>query len=401
MKREYNSQRNNQHNNQHNNQQRNVSINKFVSIPPLPTKTAMNAIAYANDVLLRDKIQDLPMCNNVYDDNIGVRQIGYRDCNSAYADYLSKNLDTSQLYGMSKSLTELCPVTTNSPLYLQCMTSLLNKFNTNSSIFQSVNKDMTDSINQRLTDRTNIMNNIDLTMNPYIYNKDITEFKAQTNFPDIAKQGADELLYKAKMYYQNKYGLGSLGTSSGSSVEGFTSGNRIVVDPYNVSNFFTDYVSIKGQFLAFDNLEVSLQFQPPSATMSFQESEPTIPITTAFEIPESTILATSKNTGVAQLVINDKNTNAQIIYAVSAVHTYESTKNAIVLTISSQRFNTVAGTNVTALQQLLSTLGFAPPCKVIIMIDQNVSDTGVKRFTYKLTNMSNDTIMIMKKKDDS
>ena len=50
-------------------------------------------IAHINNIQEHNKLTDMPGCGNVYDDNIKVQEIGYNDCQSAYVDYLHKNLN--------------------------------------------------------------------------------------------------------------------------------------------------------------------------------------------------------------------------------------------------------------------------------------------------------------------
>jgi hypothetical protein len=360
------------------------SINRFADpIIPIVTENNINAIKYADEILAKDKIQDIQTCTNIFDDNYGVRRLGYPNCNTAYADYLSKNLDTSKLYGFNKSLNNYCPITTKNPMYMNCMRNLLGKFSANASIFESVNNDMTNLINKRLQDRTDIMNNIELTMNPYIGSNSIREFKVKTGLLDNSNQGSDELLYKANLYYQNKYGSKPI-------IEGFdNNAGSIVVDPYIIANFFGNYTPVKGQFLAFDNITISLDFDKTITT-----TKPNV-VNSNLESASNTV--SNSNSGRVLLIINDNSTTAQIIYKIDSITTYESRKNVIEVSISSQTINTTTSASNQNLQQLLSILGLTIPTKIIIMISQKISEIGVTIWTYKIMSINMDTIMVLKK----
>jgi len=365
--------------------------------------TNPNIIQYADNLLSQDKITDIPACSNTFDDNYGVRRLGYRSCNDAYADYLVKGLDTNKNYGAPKSVADYCPVTTKSPQYMQCMATLLDKYNTNANMLQGVSNDMSALVNKRLQERTNVLNDIQLAMTPYTNNKDIQDFELNTGLLGSTNQNSDDKLYSASNYFRSKYGSSvsvfadiPFTQSSNSTrndnmkngfidiAEPFTSVS-ITVEPYIVSNFFGLYSPIKGQYLAFDGLEVSLDFMDNTATTI-------VPLTTK----ESSQQELS-NAGEVFLTITDVNTNGQIIYNIGNVDYYENIKNAIVLNITEQTINIVnVGDNQT-LQQLLLLLGISIPTKLILTLEQTVSDAGVSRWTYKLMNLNMDTIMVMKK----
>ena len=44
-----------------------------------------------------DKLSDMKNCDYLYDDNLKVRDLGYKNCGDAYADYLEKNYACFQL----------------------------------------------------------------------------------------------------------------------------------------------------------------------------------------------------------------------------------------------------------------------------------------------------------------
>lgn len=366
--------------------------------------TNPNAIQYADNLLARDQITDVPACANTFDDNYGVRALGYRSCNDAYADYIVKGLDTSNNYGATKSVADYCPVTTKSPQYMQCMATLLEKYNSGANMLQGVTNDMSALVNKRLQDRSNVLNDIQLEIAPYASSKDIQEFEFDAGLLGTANQTSNDKLYSASQYFQNKYGssvnvfanvpnnpvLNSSTTNKEFTgiIEGF-SVVSITVDPYIVSNFFGRYSPVKGQYLAFDNLEVSLDFMDNTAIA---------PATaTTEESSQQELGPGPSNSGKVSLTINDINTNGQIIYNIGKVDYYEKMKNAIVINITGQTTNVIDAGDDQNLRQLLMVLGISIPTKLVIMLEQIVSDAGVERWTYKLLNLNMDTIMVMKK----
>ena len=393
--------------------------NKFLNTPS-PTGTRPNAIKYVNKILANDSITNIPACKDMYDDNYGVRALGYSSCNNAYADYIAKGLDSAKLYGQTKSLNDFCPITTKNPIYMDCMATLLNKFNINANIFQNVNSAMSDSINKRIQDRSDILNDIQLDTASYISSKDVMNFKAQTGLLDDINKSSDQKLYESSIYYKGKYANfsrsgfnsnindNSSSLSSSNIIESFYSNTKSIinVDPYIVTNFFGNYIPVKGQFLAFNNIIVSLNFDEyrtsdNDESISIENpfaindgiSKNTVPITTA------SMENKNPNSGSVSLTITNNATNGSIIYNVNGIGNHEGKKNAIALDISSQTINTYNVGDDQALQQLLMVLGINIPSKLIITIKQVTSDSGKMRWSYTLMNINMDTIMVMKKKN--
>jgi hypothetical protein len=156
-------------------------------------------------------------------------------------------------------------------------------------------------------------------------------------------------------------------------IEGFNS----YIDPYVEKVFFGNYTPIKGQYLAFNNLSVSFQYDT-SSTQNI--------------LPNNNV-----NAYPVILTITDNNTNGQIIYNVKNINNYQILKNAIILDISSQTTNITSSTDNSNLQQLLIILGITVPTKLVMTVLQDTSQIGTVRYTYKLLNINMDTIMIMQK----
>jgi len=369
-----------------------------------PTK--YDAISYINDLLKQDKIQNIPACASVYDDNVGIRILGYRSCKDAYQDYFIKGLDMNEKYGNSKSLSELCPESTKSPQYLQCMKNLLNKFTISANIVNGVNNDMSQSINQRLQERSDILNDIQLDMAPYLSNSDIKDFKIKTGaglLSNSSKQ-TDELLRGISMYYKSKYGVSQSAFADISNTQSkqqqtnqsqIKKPGEIIIDQYFANTFIGNYKPVKGQYLAFDNILISLDFELPIEIPSNLRTTSNTG-SSNMESKDSNRKIVS-NKGKLNLTITDNDTKALITYSIDKLEKYQEKQNAISLSISSQIINSNIVANTQTLQQLLYLLGLNIPTKIIMTIEIQKNDLGLEYRTYKILNQSLDTIMVLRR----
>ena len=369
-----------------------------------PTK--YDAISYINDLLKQDKIQNIPACASVYDDNVGIRILGYRSCKDAYQDYFIKGLDMNEKYGNSKSLSELCPESTKSPQYLQCMKNLLNKFTISANIVNGVNNDMSQSINQRLQERSDILNDIQLDMAPYLSNSDIKDFKIKTGaglLSNSSKQ-TDELLRGISMYYKSKYGVSQSAfadisntqpTQQQTNQSQIKKPGEIIIDQYFANTFIGNYKPVKGQYLAFDNILISLDFELPIEIPSNLRTTSNTG-SSNMESKDSNRKIVS-NKGKLNLTITDNDTKALITYSIDKLEKYQEKQNAISLSISSQIINSNIVANTQTLQQLLYLLGLNIPTKIIMTIEIQKNDLGLEYRTYKILNQSLDTIMVLRR----
>lgn len=369
-----------------------------------PTK--YDAISYINDLLKQDKIQNIPACASVYDDNVGIGILGYRSCKDAYQDYFTKGLDMNEKYGYSKSLSELCPESTKSPQYLQCMKNLLNKFTISANIVNGVNNDMSQSINQRLQERSDILNDIQLDMAPYLSNSDIKDFKIKTGaglLSNSSKQ-TDELLRGISMYYKSKYGVSQSAfadisntqpTQQQTNQSQIKKPGEIIIDQYFANTFIGNYKPVKGQYLAFDNILISLDFELPIEIPSNLRTTSNTG-SSNMESKDSNRKIVS-NKGKLNLTITDNDTKALITYSIDKLEKYQEKQNAISLSISSQIINTNIVANTQTLQQLLYLLGLNIPTKIIMTIEIQKNDLGLEYRTYKILNQSLDTIMVLRR----
>lgn len=376
-----------------------LPINKFDNITQsvisnsLPNSlthpTSQNLIQYVNNIEKHDKITDIPECATIYDDNIAVRSLGYNNCSSANADYFARNLDINKKYGNANSLAQLCPISTKSDAYMNCMQQLLNKFNTNANILDSINTDMTNLLNKRLSDRTNVLNNVEISLNPYLFSRNQVDFTNNMTLGEPINPTSDQVLENVNNYYLTKYG-GSKSVFSNVpwniTHEKLASNLEIYnIDPYIETYFFGTYTPIKGQYLAFNNLTVTLNYVLDTATKYLnQESHATIPL---------------QNQSVKKvfLTIIDNNTNAQIVYRVNNIDFYLQYKNVIKIDLFDQTINSTQPTDTQTLQQLLNILGLTVPNRLIMTIDEFISSENITRKTYKLLNVDMNTIMVLEK----
>jgi len=372
-----------------------LPINKFENISQsvisnaITKPTSQNLIQYVNDIVKHDKITDIPECVNVYDDNIAVRSLGYNNCSSANADYYARNLDINQKYGNANSLAQLCPISTKSDSYMNCMQQLLNKFNTNANILDSINTDMTNLLNKRLSDRTNVLNNVEISLNPYLFSQNQIDFTNNMTLGEPINPTSDQVLENVNNYYLTKYDGSKSGFSNipqNITHENFASNLEIYnIDPYIENHFFGTYTPIKGQYLAFNNLTVTLNYILDTPTKSLnQESLPALPL---------------QNQSVKKvfLTIIDNNTNAQIVYRVNNIDFYSQYKNVIKIDLFDQTINSTQPTDTQTLQQLLNILGITVPNRLIMTINEFTSSENITRKTYKLLNTDMNTIMILEK----
>ena len=362
-------------------------INNFVNITnPLTQPTSQNLIKYINNIAANDKITNIPSCANIYDDNIAVRSLGYNNCSTANADYFARNLDINQKYGNVYTLAQLCPISTKSDAYMNCMKQLLNKFNTNANILDSVNIDMTNLVNKRLSDRLDVLDNIDISLNSYLYSQSQLDFHDKMISGEPINPTPEQIIGNVNYYYQNKYGNKS---SFNNITEHFASNLEIYnIDPYIETYFFGTYTPIKGQYLAFNNLTVSLNYILDKAQI--------IPLKLQSQSQQS---QQSQSQAVKKIFLSiiDNNTNAQIVYTVNNIGFYLQYKNVIKIHLVKQTINTVQPADAQILQQLLTTLGITVPNQLIMTIDAFTSTEKITRKTYKLLNSNMNTIMVLAK----
>jgi hypothetical protein len=347
--------------------------------PPPPPLQFIDIISYINNIAANDKITDMPSslgCNNVYDDNIAVKSLGYNSCQNAYADYLAKNLDVNNKFGQKRTLADICPVSTKSAKYSQCLQVLLNKFTINADILTNINTDMTNTLNTRIDYRNGVLNNIQNDMNPLIYNKDQNDFTNYMTVNGAVAKYPSDVISLVNNYYQDKYESG-IGIVS----EGFIAGtSTYIVDPALENLFFGNYKAINGQYLAFDDLRISIGYDNSTSQQAQQAQQGS----QLNEIRDILLTITSDIIGL------------QIIFKIVKFDNYRAMPNAIKMIIGSKNIvNQTTGSQNA--QKLLDILGLTSPTQIIMVYDEYVSTENIKHKTYKIVNDNLDTIMILKK----
>jgi hypothetical protein len=376
-------------------------LRRFENVQPI--STGKTVLGYLDDVKVHDKITDVSGCENIYDDNVRVRELGYNSCANAFADYLNNNLDPEQKYGSARSLSEICPVSTKSPKYMDCMMKLINKFDANSNILENVNGEMNNIINSRLMYRSSVLNNIGIDMNTYL-NSDIQrEFNNMQLLRDNNLNATlDEQLKNANTFYSDRAGISvnvfkdipanipssSIRTnySANSVIESFEN-NLVVtdVDPYIQDVFFGDYTAIPGQYLAFNNLMITLDYDRTNDIPVEQENQTNQTINKP-KSPKKIILK-----------IMDLNNDAYIIYTVNNINTVEAKQNLIQLTLFDEKITTNTPGDSTAMFQLLQLLGINKSNRIRLEADEFTSTEKIIHRPYKIMDFYNNTILMMNK----
>jgi len=348
-----------------------------------PQSTNKNIVNYIDDIQKIDNIRNMPGCENIYDDNLAARALGYNNCANANADYFERNLDIYNKYGNLKSLAEICPVSTRTDMYMTCMKKLLDKYNVNADVLDNINNDMSDIMNKRLNNRSDLLNDIETSLNPYLFSKDQVNFNNTMTLGEPLNPTGDQILNYANNYYKLRNGISKniFNNIPQSNIENFVSSNSeiYIIDPYIEQLFFGTYTPIKGQYLAFNNLTITLNYDIGK---------------------EITNTNTNKNTNSPHkvvLTIIDNNTNSQIIYSISNIDYYLQYKNVIKIDLSNQIINSVHQTDVESLQALLTTLGISTPGRLIMTVDEFTSSENITRRTYKILNANMSTIMVLEK----
>jgi len=340
-----------------------------LSLQSQSQNTSPNIINYINNIeTSNNKITDVPGCENIYDDNIAVQKLGYNSCSNAYADYLAKSLDVNNKYGQLNSLADMCPVSAKTPKYSQCLKTLLQKYTNTANIVDNITTDMQNSINSRIQYRTGALDDIQNELNPLILNKDQNDFKQYMILNGQVAKYSEDTIGIVDNYYQKKYSEGFVGS--------FGSVSTYSVDPAVESKFFGSYNPINGQYIAFNDLVVSLGYDTSinqSANQSqINQVQPII------------------------LTISSKSNNLSIVYNIVKIDNYKAMKNAIIMTLSSQDIINQQADYQT-IQQLLTVLGITAPTQLVMVYDEFISSENLIHETYKLTNINLDTIMILNK----
>lgn len=389
----------------------------LVTIPAIttvPVVTQTNDfITYIQNIQSKDKITDMLNCDKLYDDNFKVREIGYKNCGEAYADYLDKNYDLNKKYGNNYTLAEICPIASKTPAYQSCLQLLLTKFTDGVHLVDDVNIDMTNSINSRLNTRTVSLHKIQESINPFIYSKVQTDFNN-----DMLKKGqvatrTDDKLNLINKYYQDRYQVGietftNNNNNNNNTLEQFTNVTLTSIE----KAFFGKYKPVKGQFANLADLEFTVEYDDsiininqnintntPQAS-NIQETNTQASNTPQTSNPQPTTLSQlsplSVKTNARPIIFTLRNNDIYIIYSVSNIDFYKLNKNAIKLILTNK--NIVYQSSPTNIvEPLLKTLGLYSPSSINLVFDPYTSTEKIKHDTYRLVNDNLDTILVLEK----
>lgn len=353
-------------------------------------------INYINTIEQQNKITDVtnpPQCKTLYDDNIRVQSLGYPNCESAYADYLAKGFDVNNNFGQKQTLADICPVSTKSPLYNKCLTSLLNKYTDSANIVDGITADMSTSINKRLQDRSNLLDKVQNQLNPLIYNQDQNDFNNYMKDTNSVAKYSDDVIGLVKNYYQDRYRGGS-----GLTTESFIASTSVyIVDPAIEKLFFGKYQPIGDQFSAFSDLIITLGYDKTTSS----SATPLYTLPTPSFNPNLNSTESSKLNQITNIIltITSSSNNLNIVYNIVNIDNYKAVPNAIKIIISKQNIvrNTNDSGNSQTILQLLSTLGLTAPTQLIITYEPFTSTEKIVHKTYKLLNDNLDTILVLNK----
>lgn len=355
-------------------------------------------IAYINNIQKQNNITDMPGCADVFDDNILVQSLGYNSCQNAYSDYLAKNLDVNSKYGQTKSLADMCPVSSKTEKYSKCLKDLMATFSDNANILDSITSDMNNSITKRIDDRNTAISGIATALDPLINSKSQVEFNNNMKMNGQMATYNEDVLGLVNQYYKNKYndGLEPFTNISSSSISlpmstkaALSNLSTLILDPNLVDNFFGLYQVVNGQFKALDNLTIRLGYD--TSSQSSNTVVPTIMVNNIVETIPPTILLSINN---GSLIIN---------YTVSNLENYNALPNAIKINLIHKEI--INDTNqyqskqdqTIIIQQLITLLGINAPSRIIMTYDDFTSSQKIKHRSYKLVNDNLDTILVLNK----
>ena len=358
----------------------------IVTRPALTTKPMVtqvnNFITYIENIQAKDKISDMLNCDTLYDDNLKVRELGYKNCGEAYADYLDKNYDTNKKYSNLYTLAEICPIASKTPEYNKCLNALLTKFSDGVHLVDSVNTDMTHSINKRLNVRTDELYKIQTSINPFLLSKVQTNFNTALMKTGQVGKTADDKLNLINAYYQDKYQGG---------IETFTN----VTLPDIEKLFFGKYKPVRGQFVNLADLIFTIEYDTSDSSDSLNIIQPVATkVEQTKDTTSSDLSPLSVEENVRPIIFTFKNNYIYVVYSVSRLDIIG--KTAIKLLLNDK--NIIYQSSPTYIvEPLLKHLGLYLPTTINLIFDPYTSTEKRKHDTYRLVNDNLDTILVLEK----
>ena len=333
---------------------------KYAPINPSTSSTTPNVFDYISKQQLISNITDLPGCELMKDDDFGVNAMGYPDCKTAFGDYMEKGYDFNGIYDGKKSLAEVCPATVRSEPYLKCVKQLMDMKIGNNQIMDAINGDMSTTINNRINDRLNSLNEIRSAMVPFVYSKDNTDFIVDMAMQGQLPQSHNDKLPMVDEYYKKRYE---------DLVEMFQVDlSAINVDAVIESTFFGRYRAIKGQYILLDNVNIVISYKTDKT-----EDNPS---------PE------------IDLVLSDDENI--ISYNVVSIKNYKQLANAVKINLAEKKV-LKEGKKGKEMSNLIKILGMGSPSQLILTQEEYKTADDKKKVSYKLVNDNLDTILILEK----
>ena len=407
---------NNQPNNQLNNQLNKYTHEKYKDVDgPIVTKATItttpytthpaDVITYIENIQSKNNIRDMLNCDKLYDDNFKVRELGYQSCGEAYSDYLVKNYDLNNKYDNTNTLAEICPISSKSKEYLNCLNLLIHKFTDNADLVNSINTDMNTSINQRLNARTDNLYKLQSSVNPFIRSKLQNDFNNNMLKKGQLGDTSEDTLNLINTYYQDKYQGGIIETfmNNDNHTEHFTN----VIHPDIEKLFFGKYKPTRGQFYNLANLIFTIEYDSLAEVEALDSALKAANLDTspAQKIPSQTV--SSQSPTPLSLKVNSRpviftfsDDDIYITYKVANIDYFQKNKSAIQLVLSDKNIiHQSSPTNV--VEPLLKQLGLFTPSIIGMVFDTYTSTEEITHHTYKLVNENLDTIIVLEKETSS
>lgn len=368
---------------------------KYYTIVTQSTKP--NIISYINNIQSKNQITDISGCSDMYDDNITVQSLGYNNCQNAYSDYLAKNLDTTDTYGLPKALIEICPVSSKSEKYSQCLQSLMSTFTDNANILDIITSDINTSINKRVVDRNTAISGIETAINPFVYSSSQVDFNNNMKMNGQVAKYQEDTLGLVNSYYKDRYKNRSEGFGNVTSVTPLATQlplptptnlshlSTLVLDSKLINNFFGIYKPIDGQFTSLQNLNITIGYDKTNQSNNVSS----ITVNNLIEvIPPKIVLTIDNGNLIIQYIVNNLEYYKASPYAIKL---NLNEKKIIADTDNSQQNQSII------IQQLLSTLGINVPSRLIMTYEDSASTENIINRTYKLVNDNLDTILVLER----
>ena len=281
-------------------------------------------------------------------------------------------------------------------MYNECAKLLLTKFSDSNIILDNVTSEIDNSVNKRLIDRHEILDDTLLSLSPFLYSKNQKDFDKNILLNKQVSQYSDQTLNLVDYYYQDKYKY----------IEKFTN----LVNSDVESLFFGSFIPVNGQMLALNDLVFAIEYDTsgkkkskgsnmkfiPLLNETITPSLPSTPMTTmssnVISAPELSVTKT-----IQPAIFTIRNNDLEIVYNIKYIDFYKTNNNAAQFILDDKEIlhQNYDDTNIT--EQLLSILGLNNTSRLVLVVDKFTSTEKIKHTNYRLVNDNLDTILILKK----